>query len=86
MVNTLPSNARGTGSIPAWKPRSHMPGGQKAKTGNRSNTVTNSIKTLEKWLTLRKKRKKEKPQAMRIQQTLRQRNEAVHSPGGPSPL
>ena len=40
--------------------RSHMPCGQKAKTLNRSNTVTNSIKTL-KMVRMRKKKKKTPP-------------------------
>ena len=40
--------------------RSHMPRGQKAKTLNRSNAVTNSIKTL-KMVRMRKKKKKTPP-------------------------
>ena len=36
--------------------RSHMPQGQKTKTQNRSNIVTNSIKTL-KWFTSKKSSK-----------------------------
>ena len=42
---TLPSNAGGVGSIP--EQRSHRAHGQKTKTQNRSNIITNLIKTLK---------------------------------------
>ena len=44
-VGTLPSNAEGVGLIPGQ--RANMPLSQKTKTYNRSNVVTNSIKTLK---------------------------------------
>ena len=47
VVKTLPSNKGGTGSISSGGLRSHMPHSQKTKTQNRSNIVTNSIKTLK---------------------------------------
>ena len=45
-VKTSPSNAWGTGSL-VGKLRSHMPHGQKTRTWDRSNIVTDSIKTLK---------------------------------------
>ena len=47
VVKTSPSNAGGEGSIPGRELRSHMPQGQKTKTQNRSNLVTDSVKTLK---------------------------------------
>ena len=44
----MPSNAGGVGSIPGWGatiPHASQP--KKTKTQNRSNVVTNSIKTLK---------------------------------------
>ena len=41
------SNSRGTGLTLVRELRSHMPHGPKTKTENRSNVVTNSIKTLK---------------------------------------
>jgi len=41
----LPRNSGGVGLI--GELRSHMPHGQKTKTYNRSNIVTNSVKTLK---------------------------------------
>ena len=40
------------------EPRSHMPLGQKGKTWNRSNIVTNSKQTLKKNWSIAKKKKK----------------------------
>ena len=58
MVNNSPSSAGGVRSIPGGEAkRSHMPHSRKAKT--RSNTVTNSGKTLK---ILKKKNKKTKKQ------------------------
>ena len=47
VVKTLPSNAGAEGSITGRELRSHMPRGEKTKTQNRSNLVTDSIKTLK---------------------------------------
>ena len=47
VVKTSPSNAGGEGSIPGRELRSHMSQGQKTKTQNRSNLVTDSVKTLK---------------------------------------
>ena len=57
MVHTLPSNAGGEGSIPGWgtKVQSALEPKRKHKTENRSNTVTNSIKTLKMVYIKRKK-------------------------------
>ena len=47
-VKTLPSRAEGEGPIPDWGATSHMPSGQKNQNiKNRSNVVTNSVKTLK---------------------------------------
>ena len=46
MVKTSPSGTGAMGSTPGWG-GSHMPQGQKTKTSNGSNNVTNSIKTLK---------------------------------------
>ena len=46
-----PSNAGGTGSIPSLGAKIHMPHSQKTRAQNRSNTVTNPIKTFKKWYT-----------------------------------
>ena len=57
MVKTLPSNAGGAGSIPGQGveiPHALWPKNQNTK--NRSNIVTNSIKTLKM---VKKKKKKE---------------------------
>ena len=56
VVKTSPSNAGGEGQIPGRELRSHMPQGQKTKTQNRSNLVTDSIKTL-KMVYIKKKKK-----------------------------
>ena len=45
MVKTSPSNARGVGSIPGWGTKIPHASGPKKQTNNRSNIVTNSIKT-----------------------------------------
>ena len=45
LVMNLPRNSGGVGLI--GELRSHMPHGQKTKTYNRSNIVTNSVKTLK---------------------------------------
>ena len=47
VVKTLLSNVGGSGLIPGWGATSHMSWDQKFKTENRSNIVTNSIKTLK---------------------------------------
>ena len=47
VVKTLPSKAGGEGSTPGRELRSYMPQGQKTKTQNRSNLVTDSVKTLK---------------------------------------
>ena len=48
MVRASPSNAGSANSIPGWgELRSHMPLGRKTQTQNRSNILTNSIKTLK---------------------------------------
>ena len=47
MVNAWLPDARGVGEIPGQGTRDHVSLGQKTETENRSNTVTNSIKTLE---------------------------------------
>ena len=47
VVKTLPSKAGGEGSTPGRELRSYMPQGQKTKTQNRSNLVTDSIKTFK---------------------------------------
>ena len=57
VVKTLPSSAGGAVRSLVGKLRSHMPHGQKTKTQNRSNIVTNSIKTFKKWSTSKKKKK-----------------------------
>ena len=57
VVKTSPSNAGGEGSIHGRELRSHMPRGQKTKTENRSNLVTDSIKTL-KMVHIKKLKKK----------------------------
>ena len=44
VINTSPSNAGSASSIPVGELRSHIPWGQKPKTENRNNIVTNSIK------------------------------------------
>ena len=54
-VRTSPSNAWGADSVPGQKLRSHMPGAKQPKQ-NRSNTVTNSIKTF-KMVHIKKKKK-----------------------------
>ena len=46
-VNTLPSSAGGGGSIPGPEAKIPLPLGQKNKAKNKSNGVTNSIKTLK---------------------------------------
>ena len=54
MVRTLPSNAGGASSIPGWGdniPQALWPKNQNIK--NRSNIVTNSMKTLKKWFTIK---------------------------------
>jgi len=58
-VKISPSNAGAVSSIPGQELRSHMPCGQKMKTKNRSNSVTNSTKTL-KWSASKKLKKKER--------------------------
>ena len=57
VVKTSPSNEGGAVPSLVGKLRSHMPLGQKPKTQNRSNIVTNSIKTLKMAHT----KKKQKP-------------------------
>ena len=47
MIRVLSSNAGGMGLIPGWELRPYMPQGQKPKTSNGSNIVTNSTKTLK---------------------------------------
>ena len=47
VVKTSPSNAGGVGSIPGWGAKIPMPQGKKQNINNRSNIVTNSIKTLK---------------------------------------
>ena len=60
MVKTLPSKAGGMGSIPGGGPKMpHALGPKKPKTQNRSNIVTNSIKTL-KMVHIKKKNLKKK--------------------------
>ena len=54
-VRTSLSNAWGADSVPGQKLRSHMPGAKQPKQ-NRSNTVTNSIKTF-KMVHIKKKKK-----------------------------
>ena len=54
MVRTLPSNAGGASSIPDWGdniPQALWPKNQNIE--NRNNIVTNSIKTLKKWFTIK---------------------------------
>ena len=46
MVKTLPSSAGGVGSIPGQGAKIPHASGQKTKAQNRSNIVTNSIKTI----------------------------------------
>ena len=55
MVKTLPSNERAWVRSLVGELQSHMPGSLKTKAKNRSNIVTNLIKTLKKWSTLKKK-------------------------------
>ena len=57
-VGTLPSNAEGVGLIPGQ--RAKMPLSQKTKTYNRSNVVTNWIKTLKMVHTKKILKKKKK--------------------------
>ena len=45
VVKTLPSNAGDASLIHGQELRCHVPPGQKNKTENRNNIVTNSIKT-----------------------------------------
>ena len=47
MVKTLLSNAEGAGSTPGQEAKVLMPLGQKSKTENRSNIVTNLIRTFQ---------------------------------------
>ena len=56
LVKILPSNAGGVGLTPVGKLRSHMPWGHNTKTWNRSNIVTNSVKTLKKCSPSKKKK------------------------------
>ena len=55
----LPSKAGCVSSVLVWKLRVHMPCGQKTKTENRNNVVTNSVKTL-KTVHIRKEKTKDK--------------------------
>ena len=61
VVKTSPSNAGSTGLIPDGELRSHMPHGQKSKILNRSNIVTDAIKTL-KTVRIKKKQQTNKKQ------------------------
>ena len=63
MLKISPSRAGGSGSIPDWGAKIHMPRGQKNQ--NKSNIVPNSIKTL-KWPTSKNVIKKENLQVYRI--------------------
>ena len=47
VVRTLPSSAGGAGSTLVGKLRSHIPCSGKSKTENRTNIITNSIKTFK---------------------------------------
>ena len=72
-----PSNAGGTGSNPSLGAKIHMPHSQKTRAQNRSNTVTNTIKTFKKWYThththtqnLRKKKKEEEVRSQNLKFT-----------------
>ena len=71
MLKISPSRARGSGSIPGWGAKIHMPRGQKNK--NKSNFVPNSIKTL-KWSTSKNVIKKENLQVYRIKKIIKPRH------------
>ena len=58
MVKTLPFNAGCLGSIPGVWVLSHIPHGQKTKTENQGNIVTNSMKTFKVVHSKKKKKKK----------------------------
>ena len=64
VFRTSPSNAEGTGSIPGREAKIPHALGPKTKTENRSNIVTNSIKTLK--IVHIKKKKKNKKNAINL--------------------
>ena len=66
MVRALPSNVEGEGLIPGWEAKI-----QKKKKNNRSNIVTNSIKTLQMVHIKKRLKKKNKTQSREL-------------PGGPA--
>ena len=76
-VEDFTSNAGGTGSNPSLGAKIHMPHSQKTRAQNRSNTVTNTIKTFKKWYThththtqnLRKKKKEEEVRSQNLKFT-----------------
>ena len=58
VVKTLPFNAGDAGSIPGLGARVHMPNGQKNENMKQKQYCNKSIKTLKKWPTSKKKKKK----------------------------
>ena len=70
VVKALPSNARGTVSIPCQGAKISIPCGQKTKTWSRNNIVTNSIKTPKKWSTLKKPKTKTQKQKLKLTITI----------------